>query len=603
MVNYLHIAGAAETCGLSYISLYYIEIWYNEQLKATNCSLNTNNLFKNEPFLIRLIINSYASIGESEAISENLLFLNSILNKKYSFCNQNNEFNSLFNYDNRLHINDSSKSQESVEDKYNLIYSLKNCGMKYTLNSFLKNKSFIIDNENENKLNDLKYECAKKLKNWDLDIDFNDSEITYDKLIYKTVYTFVTETKNKLKLNQLYEKTQNLLMNSLSRCSQNNLESTIVNLYNLEQISNSVKFKTDDFDALNANLFTLHDNNFHLVDSIYSNRILIFQTLLNKSYINDKPKLQISIARIYESLIDNAIKHKRFQIGELYINEMKIYNFTQNLSIIIDYKHSVLLFEKCDFTTAKLLVKHTIDSIDIKSLSKDNQMTTEYYIKCLSLYASIMDKIKCENPNKIIKDYLELSIEIINKHKLDNKSIETTTYYKLAKFTDLQLQQINNFINSSTFEEKQDLIKKFKNESKEIEKLEPDSKFFLILRKQLDIDEKELKILNQDKETYLCKSIENYLNCLEYGNDYDIHMFRLISLWTQNYSNLKVNRIINARIFKIPTYKFIPLMYQLAARLKLTKDDLFYEILFQLIIKTAKDHPYHVSFNFILTLN
>jgi hypothetical protein len=33
----------------------------------------------------------------------------------------------------------------------------------------------------------------------------------------------------------------------------------------------------------------------------------------------------------------------------------------------------------------------------------------------------------------------------------------------------------------------------------------------------------------------------------------------------------------------------------LCARLKIVKGDSFYEILFELIFKTATDHPYHVS--------
>ena len=589
----MHIASAAQKCDLSYISLYYIETWYNEQIKlAGNDSLNINNLFKNEPYLITLIIDSYTSIGESEAISENLSFLNSILNKKHNFCNQFNEFNALFHYDNRLFANEVSKSFKSSDDMYNMLNTLKNCGMKHILNSFLKNN--YNEKDDGNKLNDLKYECAKKLQNWDFDTDINDLEFTYDKLIYKTVYTVLNETQSKLKLKSLYEKTQDCLMNNLSICSKTNLESTIINLYNLEQINHSLNIKTNDFEILNTNLFSLEYNNFNLIDSIYSNRVLIFRSALNRENVN-KNNIEISIAKTYEALIDNAIKHKRFQIGESYINDMKLFNFNQNTKQIIDYKHSLLLFEKNDFTMAKLLIKHAIDSVDLNRLSKDNQIQIEYYIKFLSLYASILDKIKCENPNKIIKDYLELSVEIINKYKLKDKKIETDTYFKLAKFTDLQLQQVNNFINSSTFEEKQDLIKKFKSESKEIEKLEPNGKFYTILRSQLDIDEKELKILNYDKETYLCKSIENYLNCLEFGNDHDIHMFRLIALWTQNNTNVKVNKIIKSRILKIPTYKFVQLMYQLCARLKIVKGDSFYEILFELIFKTATDHPYHVS--------
>jgi ataxia telangiectasia mutated family protein len=584
----MHVANAAQQCDLSYICLYYIEIWYNEQLKSTNYNLNINNIFKNEPNLIDLLINSYKMIGEYEAISENLLFLNSILNKKINSCNETTEFSLLFNYDNRLFTNINNTN----EDQYNLVSSLKNCGLNYLLSTFLT--STINNTDIDTKLNDLKYTCALKLKNWDLETDFNNEiDLTIDKLFYQTINTFINETNNKNKFNRLYSKTQNFLLNNLVKTNNSNLQTTIINLYNLEQINHSFDINAENYENLNESLFNCESNDFCLVDSINANRILILKSFIGKSDDIIKNKLTNSIVRLYESLIDNTIIHKRFQIGVLYVNEMKMLNLSENFNLIINYKHCLLLYEKCEFTNAKLLIKHTIDLADLNSFSSTD-VFIEYYIKCLNLYAVILDKIKCESPNKIIENYLEVSIDLINKYKLKNKSIETNSYFKLAKFTDLQLQQINNFIKSTTFEQKQDLLKKFKLESKEIEKLEPDSKLYIILRKQLDIDEKEFKLLNQDKELYLCKSIENYLNCLEFGNDYDIHMFRLISLWTQNHSNVKVNKIIKKRIFKIHSYKFIPLMYQLAARMKISNEDLFYEILIELILNTAQDHPYHV---------
>ena len=37
------------------------------------------------------------------------------------------------------------------------------------------------------------------------------------------------------------------------------------------------------------------------------------------------------------------------------------------------------------------------------------------------LYANILDTIKCENPTNIINNYLELTIKLIDKHKLNTK--------------------------------------------------------------------------------------------------------------------------------------------------------------------------------------
>ena len=240
--------------------------------------------------------------------------------------------------------------------------------------------------------------------------------------------------------------------------------------------------------------------------------------------------------------------------------------------------------------------------MNVNELNKNNK-NNEYYVKCLDFYAHLLDRTKCENPSVIIRDCLEIVINEVNSKRL-NSSIATDAYFSLAKFADLQFQNICDYMKSSTFDQKQDLIKKFRAEAKLVETTEPNSRCYMILRKQIDMNEREVKVLYDDRDEYLCKAIENYLHCLELGDDHDMRIFRLISLWTQNMANLGVNNIMKARVFRICTYKFLPLMYQLAARMSIKHikttesisdgEKLFYETLLQLIYTCAKDHPYHV---------
>ena len=140
--------------------------------------------------------------------------------------------------------------------------------------------------------------------------------------------------------------------------------------------------------------------------------------------------------------------------------------------------------------------------------------------------------------------------------------------------------------------------------------------FNVILHKQFEIDKEEMSKLFEDKDEYLCKSVEAYLYCLELGLqntgfDEIKPIFRLVSLWTQNSKNLKVNQIVKEKIFKIATFKFCVLMHQLAARMSLkncqqidvttrptsaeTVDEaLFQSILFELIVKISQEHPYQM---------
>lgn len=168
-------------------------------------------------------------------------------------------------------------------------------------------------------------------------------------------------------------------------------------------------------------------------------------------------------------------------------------------------------------------------------------------------------------------------------------------------------------------------MRQFQQERNRVQIVEPNSYFNMILNKQFEQDKEEIRRLLAQRQDYLCKAIEAYLFCLQYGgknqqksadNDniqldhQNICVFRLISLWTQNCDNFELNEIVRERIFKIGTHKFHTLLHQLAARMSLKNsqelasedangeampnEKLFQETLIELIVKIAGDHPYHM---------
>lgn len=122
------------------------------------------------------------------------------------------------------------------------------------------------------------------------------------------------------------------------------------------------------------------------------------------------------------------------------------------------------------------------------------------------------------------------------------------------------------------------------------------------MKKELDLDEKALSNLHSDRQRFLCKAVENYIHCLEQGREHDTWVFRLTSLWLENAgvrsvddmmkvclqilqlhicltkkmqkyvkksleSQAVVFVVVQRGVKQIPSYKFLPLMYQLAARM------------------------------------
>lgn len=118
------------------------------------------------------------------------------------------------------------------------------------------------------------------------------------------------------------------------------------------------------------------------------------------------------------------------------------------------------------------------------------------------------------------------------------------------------------------------------------------------MQRELELDEKALSNLQTDRKRFLCKAVENYIQCLEQGEEHDTWVFRLASLWLENADIKDVNETMKVSktsfrpgsykyltkqtfsasyfptcfalqkgVKRIPSYKFLPLMYQLAARM------------------------------------
>lgn len=61
------------------------------------------------------------------------------------------------------------------------------------------------------------------------------------------------------------------------------------------------------------------------------------------------------------------------------------------------------------------------------------------------------------------------------------------------------------------------------------------------MERELLLDEKALSNLRADRQRFLCKAVENYIQCLEDGGTHDTWVFRLASLWLENADVKTVN--------------------------------------------------------------
>uniref|UniRef100_A0A8C2EAK1 non-specific serine/threonine protein kinase n=1 Tax=Cyprinus carpio TaxID=7962 RepID=A0A8C2EAK1_CYPCA len=207
------------------------------------------------------------------------------------------------------------------------------------------------------------------------------------------------------------------------------------------------------------------------------------------------------------------------------------------------------------------------------------------------------------------------AVEVIEDHCGDSnaklQSQKTQAFFSLARFSDAQYQSIENYMKSSEFENKHALLEKAKEEVDLMrERKVINNRYTVKVQRELELDVKALANLQADRNRFLLKAVENYIQCLELGEEHDTWVFRLASLWLENADVKAVNDMMKRGVKKIPSYKFLPLMYQLAARMgtkvssSVTSQDVgFYTVLNELICQSSLDHPHHTLFIILALVN
>uniref|UniRef100_A0A8C2EAP5 non-specific serine/threonine protein kinase n=1 Tax=Cyprinus carpio TaxID=7962 RepID=A0A8C2EAP5_CYPCA len=208
-----------------------------------------------------------------------------------------------------------------------------------------------------------------------------------------------------------------------------------------------------------------------------------------------------------------------------------------------------------------------------------------------------------------------MAVEVIEDHCGDSnaklQSQKTQAFFSLARFSDAQYQSIENYMKSSEFENKHALLEKAKEEVDLMrERKVINNRYTVKVQRELELDVKALANLQADRNRFLLKAVENYIQCLELGEEHDTWVFRLASLWLENADVKAVNDMMKRGVKKIPSYKFLPLMYQLAARMgtkvssSVTSQDVgFYTVLNELICQSSLDHPHHTLFIILALVN
>lgn len=116
-----------------------------------------------------------------------------------------------------------------------------------------------------------------------------------------------------------------------------------------------------------------------------------------------------------------------------------------------------------------------------------------------------------------------------------------------------------------------------------------------IAMKSASLDKQEIENNTAERSKYLGLALENYGKALAKDHNHNLLVYRFVSLWLLNASNEEVNSLVDRHAKTISSNKFVDLLYQLAARLTDKNDpgNTFPRVLANLVMRCAKDHPFH----------
>ncbi|KVH98208.1 Armadillo-type fold [Cynara cardunculus var. scolymus] len=256
---------------------------------------------------------------------------------------------------------------------------------------------------------------------------------------------------------------------------------------------------------------------------------------------------------------------------------------------------------------------------------------------------------RSSNSRTILEKYLKNAVTLANDHQAtDKKSIarKSQTHFHLAHYADALFRSYEERLTSNEWQAAMRL-RKHKGEKTDY------SVKIQELQKQLAMDREEAKKLQiwlsttsvtafdtvpamttllwfwrdlkssllakvqdqyaisrswQDRDNFLSIALEGYKQCLVIGDKYDVRVvFRLVSLWFGLCTRQIVVNGMLSTIKEVQSYKFIPLVYQIASRLGSSKDsqgpNTFQFALVSLLKKMAIDHPYHTIFQLLALAN
>ncbi|XP_010987273.2 serine-protein kinase ATM isoform X2 [Camelus dromedarius] len=632
-LNYLEVAKVAQSCAAHFTALLYAEIYadkknmddqerrnltFEEGSQSTTIScLSEKSKEETGISLQDLLLEIYRSIGEPDSLygcgGGKML---QPLTRLRTYEHEAMWGKALVTYDLETAIPSSTRQA-------GIIQALQNLGLCHILSVYLKR----LDHENKEwcaELQELHYQAAWRGMQWDHCVSVNKriEGTSYHESLYNAL-----QALRDREFSTFYESLKYARVKEVEELCKGSLES-VYSLYPTLSRLQAIGELEDIGELLSRSVMDrqpsevyskwwkhsqlLKDSDFSFQEPIMALRTVILEILIEKEVENSQREcFKDILTKHLVELSTLARTFKNTQLPERAIFQIKQYNPASCGVSEWQLEEAQVFWAKKEQSLALSILKQMIKKLDASYLEMQNDPNLKLiYTECLRVCGTWLAETCLENPAVIMQTYLEKAVEVAGSYEGESndglRNGKMKAFLSLARFSDTQYQRIENYMKSSEFENKQALLRRAKEEVGLLREHKIQTNRYTVkVQRELELDECALHALKEDRKRFLCKAVENYISCLLSGEGHDMWIFRLCSLWLENSGVSEVNGMMKRDGMKIPSYKFLPLMYQLAARMgtKMMGGLGFHEVLNNLISRISMDHPHHTLFIILALAN
>uniref|UniRef100_A0ABD2WPC0 Serine/threonine-protein kinase ATM n=1 Tax=Trichogramma kaykai TaxID=54128 RepID=A0ABD2WPC0_9HYME len=590
--NYLNIALAAQFCSAYFSSVLYAELW---------CRSNLDNVryFDSIPIIDQIyeqnakrgkivqdiLKEAYTKIGDTDSIHG---CGSSHLQDRRSRIPYYKNFQKLdklvLSYDAELSVNRNMSAS-------GMISALKESSLHFLAKSLITSMSSKDDTTDE-----YCYDTLWRLADWDQVTNLSSSSKSKKKEDFPAYHYEALKHLHEnsiVPFKHFLKEAHCRIIEDLRTISLESCKAVYPKLCQLQMLREIEEFGTcdpEDYENLLAKWDKkkfVFNNHFQYVEPILSQRTTIFQ-IQNSRKVNPIIK-----TAFFNNLLDTARLAR--QRGHLSAAARALETLSQQVNLNDETENRLLYHEA---KLAWMREDEDMARFNLRRLIKSDSVKPNLMARALRVYGNWIAENKSENPQAIIEKYYDKAIEVYRK--MDDLSDTDMSdgcraQAALAQFSHEQYIVITDYMMSPQFESLKECINYSRNVLSKDLKNHHDldvRKAVSLSNRQISNDSIEVQNLHNDQAMYLTIAIRNYLSTLQNSEEHDFLIFRLVSLWLDNMYDNEVNGLLNKHLKRIPSYKFIPLIPQLAPHMS-NVTDTFTNKIESILERCAMEHPHH----------